>query len=75
MQTNFMDLDVLEELKLQEEINPTVEQSRLTKEYKVFLTTVKGKKWVKERKRNAPSDATAGDFGDYLYDFYPEMLQ
>lgn len=47
----------------------------IKKEYKVFLTTVKGKKWVKECKRNAPSDATAGDFGDYLYDFYPEMLQ
>ena len=41
-------------------------------EYMEFLKTDKGKEWLKFQHNNMKSD---GDFGDYLYDFYPEMLQ
>lgn len=37
-------------------------------EYMKFIKTDKGKEWLK-------SYDLGGDFGDYLYDFYPEMLQ
>ena len=43
-------------------------------EYKQFIQTEKGK----ERKHFLQSQIgleMGGDFGDYLYDFYPEMLQ
>ena len=48
----------------------------LEKEYKQFLETDKGKEWKEDwKKRCNPNDINnAGDFGDYLYDFYTEML-
>ena len=42
-------------------------------EYEKFIKTRKGKKWAKQWKEITHSDI-AGDFGDYLYDFYSEML-
>ena len=47
-------------------------ESDLLREYKIFITTKKGNEWVKFQKEKMNLD---GDFGDYLYDFYPEMLQ
>lgn len=47
-------------------------ENDLLREYKIFITTKIGKKWVEFQKEKMNLD---GDFGDYLYDFYPEMLQ
>lgn len=44
----------------------------LKDEYMQFIQTEKGKEWLEFCRNNMKSD---GDFGDYLYDFYPEMLQ
>ena len=46
----------------------------LKKEYNDFIKTKRGQEWVMFWKRETGSDRS-GDFGDYLYDFYPEMLQ
>lgn len=43
-------------------------------EYNNFIETKRGQEWQMFRKREANSER-CGDFGDYLYDFYPEMLQ
>lgn len=37
-------------------------------EYMKFIKTDEGKEWLEFYD-------LGGDFGDYLYDFYPEMLQ
>ena len=42
---------------------------KLELEYNEFLKTKSGQEW-KERCKNK----TGGDFGKYLYDFYPEIL-
>lgn len=47
-------------------------ENDLLREYKMFIDTEKGKEWMKFQKREMNLD---GDFGDYLYYFYPEMLQ
>ena len=39
--------------------------------YEAFITTEKGKLWKKEKEAINMN----GDYGDYLYDFYPEYLQ
>ncbi|MBR5780410.1 MAG: hypothetical protein IKY27_00305 [Bacteroidales bacterium] len=43
----------------------------LQKEYEEFMQTEEGKRWKDDwvNKYNG-----RGDFGDYLYDFYPEYL-
>ena len=38
-------------------------------EFNNFLKTEEGRSWQKEK-----ADHMSGDFGDYLYDFYPEYL-
>ena len=47
-------------------------------EYNEFLETKRGKEWkgdwIIKRYSNSEDIKDAGDFGDYLYDFYPEML-
>ena len=46
-------------------------------EYNEFLETKRGKEWKADwikRYSNSEDIKDAGDFGDYLYDFYPEML-
>lgn len=45
----------------------------LTTEYEKFLRTKAGEDWVKYKKKVNPPDKEV-DFGDYLYDFYPEYL-
>lgn len=49
-------------------------EKELMKEYEGFIKTEKGKEWRKHWQAEINSDS-CGDFGDYLYDFYPEMLQ
>lgn len=39
-------------------------------EFNNFLKTEEGRSWQKEKAHQNMS----GDFGDYLYDFYPEYL-
>ena len=48
-------------------------ETELKKEYEEFMLTECGKEWKKGWKERMCSDI-CGDFGDYLYDFYPEML-
>ena len=46
-------------------------------EYNEFLETKRGQEWKVDwikRYSNSEDIKDAGDFGDYLYDFYPEML-
>ena len=46
-------------------------------EYNEFLKTKCGQEWKVDwikRYSNFEDIKDAGDFGDYLYDFYPEML-
>ena len=46
-------------------------------EYNKFLETKRGQEWKVDwikRYSNSEDIKDAGDFGDYLYDFYPEML-
>ena len=48
-------------------------EEELKTEYINFIKTDKGKEWLEFWHNNMKSDL-AGDFGDYLYDFYPEMI-
>lgn len=48
-------------------------EEELKTEYMNFIKTDKGKEWLEFWHNSMKSDL-AGDFGDYLYDFYPEML-
>ena len=47
-------------------------EEELKEEYMRFIRTEEGKKWLDFQHNDMKSD---GDFGDYLYVFYPEMLQ
>ena len=49
-------------------------EAEMKKEYEAFILTESGKEWKKGWQEQMGSDS-CGDFGDYLYDFYPEMLQ
>ena len=42
-------------------------------EYNEFLKTKSGQEWKEHCKYKTGSDLCC-DFGNYLYDFYPEML-
>ena len=48
-------------------------EEELKVEYENFLNTKEGQEWKEHWKNEIGSDS-CGDFGDYLYDFYPEML-
>ena len=48
-------------------------EEELKVEYENFLKTKEGQEWKEHWKSEIGSDS-CGDFGDYLYDFYPEML-
>ena len=48
-------------------------EEELKVEYENFLKTKEGQEWKEHWKNEIGSDS-CGDFGDYLYDFYPEML-
>ena len=52
-------------------------EEELKIEYENFLNTKEGqewKEWWAKRYFNSENIKEVGDFGDYLYDFYPEML-
>jgi len=48
-------------------------EEKLFPKYQKFLTTKAGKEWVEHTKKTIPPGNEV-DFGDYLYDFYPEYL-
>ena len=48
-------------------------EEELKVEYENFLKTKEGQEWKEHWKSEIGSDS-CGDFGDYLYDFYTEML-
>ena len=48
-------------------------EEELKVEYENFLKTKEGQEW-KEHWKNEIGYDSCGDFGDCLYDFYPEML-
>ena len=50
------------------------DREALRPEYEQFIKTEKGKEWI-EFWQSQTGSQNDGDFGDYLYDFYPEMLQ
>ena len=41
-------------------------------EYQEFIKTDSGKKWLDDRKSR--NNRQTSDCGDYIYDFYPEVL-
>ena len=45
----------------------------LEEEYKEFIKTTEGKKWIESWNERIENISDVG-FGEYLYDFYPEML-
>ena len=52
-------------------------EEKLKVEYENFLKTKEGQEWKEDwiKRYSNPEDIKeAGDFGDYLYDFYTEML-
>ena len=49
-----------------------IEDLRL--KYEQFIQTERGKEW-KHFWQSQTGSERSGDFGDYLYDFYPEMIQ
>lgn len=49
-------------------------ETELKTDYEHFIQTDSGKEWQEHWKKISP-DNRSGDFGDYLYDFYPYMLQ
>lgn len=51
-----------------------VREEELKIKYEKFITTEEGIRWRKRWQEEISSDS-CGDFGDYLYGFYPEMLQ
>ena len=50
------------------------DREALKPKYEQFIQTKEGKEW-KHFLQNEMGSERSGDFGDYLYDFYPEMLQ
>lgn len=48
-------------------------EAQLKEEYDEFIKTDEGKIWKEAWKMKYGTDM--GDFGDFLYDFYPEILQ
>ena len=51
----------------------TTKEKELKEEYEKFILTKEGKEWINHWQKIIGSD-TGGDFGDYLYDFYHEMI-
>lgn len=52
-------------------------EEELKVEYENFLKTKEGQEWKENwiKRYSDPADIKdAGDFGDYLYNFYPEIL-
>ena len=60
-------------IKLAKTSNYEKRMKELELEYNEFLKTKSGQEWKEHCKYKTGSDL-CGDFGNYLYDFYPEML-
>lgn len=60
-------------IKLAKTSNYEKRMKELELEYNEFLKTKSGQEWKEHCKHKTGSDL-CGDFGNYLYDFYPEML-
>lgn len=50
------------------------DREALRPKYEQFIQTERGKEWQNSWRKRTGSQYD-GDFCDYLYDFYPEMLQ
>lgn len=50
------------------------DREALRPKYEQFIQTERGKEWQNSWRERTGSQYD-GDFCDYLYDFYPEMLQ
>ena len=50
------------------------DREALRPEYEQFIQTERGKEW-KHFWQSQTGSERSGDFANYLYDFYPEMLQ
>lgn len=53
-------------------------EEELKEEYNKFIVTKEGKEWKDNWRKRVGDDVKLddiGDIGDFLYDFYPEMLQ
>lgn len=50
------------------------DRETLRPKYEQFIQTERGKEW-KHFWQSQTGSERSGDFGDYIYDFYPEMLQ
>ena len=50
-----------------------MEYEKLKQQYEAFLKTPKGQKW-KQKWITQTGSEEDGAFGDYIYDFYPELL-
>ena len=50
------------------------DREALRLKYEQFIQTERGKEW-KHFWQSQTGSERSGDFGDYLYDFYPELLQ
>lgn len=62
-------------MKREKTMSKEEKEKELMKEYEKFIKTEKGKEWRNCWKTEIDSDSCGDDFGYYLYDFYPEMLQ
>lgn len=62
-------------IKIMDTVDKNADKERKLKaSYETFLQTERGKEW-KHFWQSQTGSERRGDFGDYLYDFYPEMLQ
>ena len=55
-------------------MNVNMERENLKPKYEAFLKTAKGQEWKREWIARTGLEEDGG-FGDYLYDFYPELLR
>ena len=55
-------------------MNVNMERENLKPKYEAFLKTAKGQEWKREWIARTGLEED-GEFGDYLYDFYPELLR
>lgn len=60
--------------RLEDEMTSIEDIEDLRLKYEQFIQTERGKEW-KHFWQSQTGSERSGDFGDYLYDFYPEMLQ
>lgn len=74
--TGTLSIEVLEEPEEESyKINDICkDREALRPKYEQFIQTERGKEW-KHFWQSQTGSERSGDFGDYLYDFYPEMLQ